>query len=177
MLYQYNNKQPTYRAPFSGWIADSAQIIGDVHLGEAVSVWFGAVIRGDNSPIYLGARSNVQENCVIHTDAGISVEIGEGVTIGHLAMLHGCRIGDNSLIGIGAIVLNHAVIGKNCIIGANALVTEGTHIPDNSLAVGSPAKVIKTLSDAQIAMLKQSAAQYVAKAQAFKTGLTPMPMH
>lgn len=176
MLYQYNGKQPTYPSPFTGWIADSAQIIGDVHLGDAVSVWFGAVIRGDNSPIYLGARSNVQENCVIHTDAGIDVEIGEGVTIGHLAMLHGCCIGDNSLIGIGAIVLNHAVIGKNCIIGANALVTEGTHIPDNSLAVGSPAKVIKTLSDAQIAMLAQSAAQYVIKAQAFKTGLTPVHM-
>lgn len=176
MLYQYNGKQPTYPSPFTGWIADSAQIIGDVHLGDAVSVWFGAVIRGDNSPIYLGARSNVQENCVIHTDAGIGVEIGEGVTIGHLAMLHGCCIGDNSLIGIGAIVLNHAVIGKNCIIGANALVTEGTHIPDNSLAVGSPAKVIKTLSDAQIAMLAQSAAQYVIKAQAFKTGLTPVHM-
>lgn len=177
MLYQWQDKQPTYNAPFSGWIADSAQVIGDVHLADDVSVWFGAVIRGDNSPIYLGARSNVQENSVIHTDPGITVEIGEDVTIGHLAMLHGCRIGNNSLIGIGAIVLNHAVIGENCIIGANALVTENTQIPDNSLVLGSPAKVVKTLAPPQIAMLRLSAAHYVEKARAFKTGLIPVEIH
>ena len=105
MLYQWQDKKPTYQAPFTGWVADSAEIIGDVHLADNVSVWFGAVIRADNAPIYLGKNSNVQENSVIHTDEGIAVTIGEGVTIGHLAMLHGCTVGDNSLIGIGAMAV------------------------------------------------------------------------
>ncbi len=171
MLYQYQDKQPTYNAPFTGWIADNASVIGDVYLGDNVSVWFGAVIRGDNAHIEIGNDTNIQENCVIHTDVGIDVRIGKGVTIGHLAMLHGCQIGDNSLIGIGAVVLNHATIGKNCIIGANSLITERTQIPDNSLVVGSPAKVIRTLSDEQIQALKHSAKLYVAKAQSFKNDL------
>ena len=160
MLYQWQDKKPTYQVPFTGWIADNASVIGDVHLGENVSVWFGAVVRADNAPIYLGKNSNVQENSVIHTDEGIAVTIGEGVTIGHLAMLHGCSIGDNSLIGIGAIVLNNAKIGKNCIIGANALVTENMQIPDNSVVMGSPGKVVKTLdADAEV-RLKLSAMHY-----------------
>lgn len=120
MIYQWQNKQPSYNAPFTGWIADNASVIGEVHLGENVSVWFGAVVRADNAPVHLGDDTNIQENCVIHTDEGIAVTIGKGVTIGHLAMLHGCTVGDNSLIGIGAVVLNHANIGKNCIIGAKA---------------------------------------------------------
>ena len=176
MLYEWNDKRPTYQAPFTGWIADNASVIGDVHLGENVSVWFGAVVRADNAPIYLGKNSNVQENSVIHTDEGIAVTIGEGVTIGHLAMLHGCSIGDNSLIGIGAIVLNNAKIGKNCIIGANALVTENMQIPDNSVVMGSPAKVVKTLPPERESMLKQSALHYVSKAHSFKTGLKPLSM-
>ena len=147
MLYEWNDKKPTYQVPFTGWIADNASVIGDVHLGENVSVWFGAVVRADNAPIYLGKNSNVQENSVIHTDEGIAVIIGEGVTIGHLAMLHGCSIGDNSLIGIGAIVLNNAKIGKNCIIGANALIPEGKDIPDGSLVMGSPGKVVRELTE------------------------------
>lgn len=174
MLYQWQDKQPTYQAPFTGWIADSAEVIGDVHLADNVSVWFGAVIRADNAPILLGKNSNVQENSVIHTDEGIAVNIGEGVTIGHLAMLHGCTIGDNSLIGIGAIVLNNATIGKNCIIGANALVTEGMQIPDNSVVMGSPAKVVKTLPKEREIMLQLSALHYVEKAHAFKNGLKPL---
>lgn len=174
MLYAYNGKQPTYKAPFTGWIADSAQVIGDVVLGDNVSVWFGAVIRGDNATIKLGDNTNIQENCVIHTDAGIVVDIGKGVTVGHLAMLHGCTIGDNSLIGIGAVILNNAAIGKNCIIGANALVTENMQIPDNSLVVGSPAKVVKTLDHDKIEMLKLSASHYVKKANDFKHHLTPI---
>ncbi|MFW2177185.1 MULTISPECIES: gamma carbonic anhydrase family protein [unclassified Moraxella] len=171
MLYQWNDKQPQYKAPFTGWVADSAEVIGDVVLGDNVSVWFGAVIRADNAPVSLGDDTNIQENSVIHTDVGIPVTIGKGVTVGHLAMLHGCTIGDNSLIGIGAVVLNNAVIGKNCIVGANALVTENMQIPDNSLVIGSPAKVVKTLSEQQIEMLKLSAKSYVAKAQSFKHSL------
>ena len=171
MLYEWNGKKPTYQAPFTGWVADSAQIIGDVVLGDNVSVWFGAVIRGDNATIHLGKDTNIQENSVIHTDAGIEVKIGEGVTVGHLAMLHGCTVGDYSLIGIGAIVLNNAKIGKHCIIGANALVTENLQIPDNSVVMGSPAKVVKTLSEDKVAMLKLSALHYIEKSQAFKKGL------
>lgn len=176
MLYAYQGKSPQYTSPFTGWVADSAQIIGDVVLGENVSVWFGAVIRGDNSKIILGDNTNIQENCVIHTDAGITVTIGCGVTVGHLAMLHGCTIGDNSLIGIGAVILNNANIGKNCIIGANALVTENTQIPDNSLVIGSPAKIVKTLPADKVAMLELSARHYVEKAHTFKTNLKPITL-
>ena len=176
MLYQWQDKQPQYQVPFTGWVADSAEVIGEVHLGDRVSVWFGAVIRADNAPVYLGADTNIQENSVIHTDAGITVEIGEGVTVGHLAMLHGCKIGDYSLIGIGAIVLNHANIGKNCIIGANALITENMQVPDNSVVMGSPGKVVKTLSEAQVAMLKLSAQHYVDKAKTFKQALKPIAL-
>ncbi|WP_394261217.1 gamma carbonic anhydrase family protein [Moraxella boevrei] len=174
MIYQYQDKKPTYNAPFTGWIADSAQVIGDVVLGDNVSVWFGAIIRGDNCTIHIGDNTNIQENCVIHTDADIPVHIGKGVTVGHLAMLHGCSIGDNSLIGIGAVVLNHANIGKNCIIGANALVTEKMQIPDNSVVMGSPAKVVKTLDNERAEMLKLSAKMYVEKAHSFKQNLTPI---
>lgn len=171
MLYQWQDKKPSYNAPFSGWIAPTACVIGDVNLGDGVNIWFGAVIRGDNAPIILGENTNIQENSVIHTDAGITVNIGKNVTVGHLAMLHGCTIGDNSLIGIGAVVLNRANIGKNCIIGANALVTENMQIPDNSVVMGSPAKVVKTLSDDRVEMLKKSALHYVEKSQSFKNDL------
>ncbi|WP_019673935.1 gamma carbonic anhydrase family protein [Psychrobacter lutiphocae] len=171
MIYQFLDKAPEFAVPFQGWVADSAQVIGDVYLGHKASVWFGAVIRGDNERINIGDFTNVQENAVIHTDAGIEVNIGNHVTIGHLAMLHGCTVGDNSLIGIGAVVLNNAKIGKNCIIGAKALVTEGKEIPDNSLVMGAPAKVVKTLNEQQVAMLKLSALHYAEKCQQFKTGL------
>lgn len=173
MIYQYLDKKPTFASPFSGWIAPSAEVIGDVYLGHQANVWFGVVIRGDNAHIHIGDATNIQENSVIHTDEGIEVTLGNHVTVGHMAMLHGCEIGDNSLIGIGAVVLNHAKIGKNCIVGANALVTEGKEIPDNSLVVGSPAKVVRTLTDAQVQQLKQSAVHYVEKAQTFKTALKP----
>ena len=171
MIYQYLDKVPTFAVPFNGWVADSARVIGDVYLGHQASVWFGAVIRGDNERIHIGDYSNVQENSVIHTDEGIEVKIGNHVTIGHLAMLHGCEVGDNSLIGIGAVILNNAKIGKNCIIGAKALVTEGKVIPDNSLVMGAPAKVVKTLTDEQAVMLKGSALHYAARCQKFKHGL------
>ncbi|GAB2649095.1 gamma carbonic anhydrase family protein [Psychrobacter pocilloporae] len=176
MIFKYLDKTPEFAVPFNGWIADSAQVIGDVYLGHQANVWFGAVIRGDNDRIHIGDYSNVQENSVIHTDAGIKVTIGDYVTIGHLAMLHGCEIGDNSLIGIGAVVLNNVKIGKNCLIGAKALITEGQVIPDNSLVMGAPAKVVKTLTDEQVAMLKMSALHYSERCQKFKTGLTEIAM-
>ena len=172
MIYQYLDKAPEFAVPFNGWVADTARVIGDVYLGHQASVWFGAVIRGDNERIHIGNYSNVQENSVIHTDAGIEVKIGNYVTIGHLAMLHGCEVGDNSLIGIGAVLLNNVKIGKNCIIGAKALLTENMVIPDNSLVVGAPAKVVKTLSDEQAAMLKLSALHYADRCQKFKSALT-----
>ncbi len=171
MIYQYLDKAPEFASPFNGWVADTARVIGDVYLGHQASVWFGAVIRGDNERIHIGDYSNVQENSVIHTDAGIEVKIGNCVTIGHLAMLHGCEVGDNSLIGIGAVLLNNVKIGKNCIIGAKALLTENMVIPDNSLVVGAPAKVVKTLSDEQAALLKLSALHYADRCQNFKTAL------
>ncbi|MGB0906266.1 MAG: gamma carbonic anhydrase family protein [Maricaulaceae bacterium] len=153
------------------WIADSADVIGNVDMMAGSSVWFGAVVRGDNEPIVIGARSNVQDGSVLHSDPGFPLNIGEGVTLGHQVMVHGCTIGNNSLVGIGATIMNGAVIGKNCIIGAHALVTEGKIIPDGSMVMGSPGKVVKTLTEPQIAMLKGSAEVYVQNAKRFKTGL------
>ena len=155
----------------TAWIADSGSVIGHVILGENSSVWFGAVVRGDNEPIKIGVGSNIQDGAVCHSDPGSPLTIGDGVTVGHLAMLHGCTIGDGSLVGIGATVLNKAVIGKNCIVGAHALVTEGKSFPDNSLIVGSPAKAIRTLDDRAVAMLKLNADVYVKNAERFGRGL------
>lgn len=173
MMYAFEGHLPqALIQPWDGWVADNATVIGQVELGESVSVWFGAVIRGDNSRIHIGHFSNVQENAVLHTDAGIELIVGDYVTIGHQATLHGCRIGNNSLIGINAVVLNNAVIGQNCIIGANALVPEGMVIPDNSLVVGSPAKVIRQLDATAEAKLKMSALHYANHFQRFQH-LTP----
>lgn len=174
MIYAWQDKTPQFAQPFAGFVADNATVIGNVYLGHQTSIWFGAVLRGDNGLIHVGDYSNIQENAVIHTDAGINVNIGNHVTVGHLAMLHGCQISDNSLIGIGAIVLNNASIGKNCIVGANALVTENMVIPDNSVVLGSPAKVVKTLSAKQASMIKLSAMHYAEHCQKFNTGLTPI---
>jgi carbonic anhydrase/acetyltransferase-like protein (isoleucine patch superfamily) len=161
------------RLPANGryWIAPTAVLIGKVALEEDASVWFGAVLRGDNELISLGARSNIQEGCVLHTDMGFPLAIGTDCTIGHMAMLHGCTIGDNSLIGIGSIVLNGARIGNNCLIGAHALVTEGKEIPDNSLVMGAPGKVVRQLDAAAIAGLRESAAHYVENSRRFATSL------
>lgn len=143
------------------WIAPDAQVIGNVELGEDVGIWFGATLRGDNELILVGARTNIQERCMLHTDMGSPLTIGADCTIGHHAILHGCSIGDNSLIGMGATVLNNVRIGKNCLVGANALVTEGKEFPDNSLIVGSPARAIRTLDAGAAAQLTLSAAGYV----------------
>ena len=153
------------------WVADSAQIIGKVRLHKDASVWFGAVLRGDNELIEIGEGSNVQEACVLHTDLGKPLTVGKNVTVGHQVTLHGCTIGDGSLIGIGSVVLNGAVIGKNCLVGAGSLVTEGKEFPDGSMIIGSPAKVVKSLSDEQIAGISKSAPGYVMNAKRFNKDL------
>jgi carbonic anhydrase/acetyltransferase-like protein (isoleucine patch superfamily) len=157
------------------WVAQSAVLIGAVTLGDGANIWFGAVLRGDNERIRVGAGSNVQENCVLHTDIGYPLEIGQGCTIGHKALLHGCTIGDGSLVGMNATVMNGARIGRYCIIGAGALVTEGKDIPDYSLVVGAPAKVIRQLDPAETeARLQKSATHYRAAAQRMAQGLIPL---
>ena len=158
MLYQLDDIKPEVGNDV--FVAECARVIGDARLCDESSVWFGAVIRADNDTITIGPQSNVQDGAVLHTDPGIKLTLGRGVTIGHQAMLHGCDIGDYSLIGIQAVVLNGARIGKYCIVGANALVPEGMEIPDGSLVVGSPAKIKRTLSDEQMAMLKAGAEHY-----------------
>jgi len=144
------------------WIAPNAVVLGDVELKSNASVWFGAVVRGDNDPIVIGESTNVQDLSVLHNDEGVPLTIGDGVTVGHRAMLHGCTVGDNSLIGIGAVILNGAVIGRNCLIGAQALITEGKAIPDNSLVIGSPGRAVRQLTEAEIGSLRLSAQRYVA---------------
>ena len=161
-LYRIANQQPAVHA--SAWVAPSADLIGDVQLGEAASVWFGAVIRADNTPIVVGARTNIQEGAMLHSDPGAPLTIGEGCTIGHHAILHGCTLGANTLVGMGATILNRAVIGENCLVGAGALVTEGKAFPPGSLIVGSPARAVRQLDEATIASLKLSAAHYAARA-------------
>ncbi|MFG6487917.1 gamma carbonic anhydrase family protein [Roseateles sp. BYS78W] len=158
-IYQLGDWQPT--VDDTAWVADSAEVIGRVALGRDVSVWFNAVLRGDSDTLTIGAGSNIQDGSVLHADHGFPLVLGENVTVGHQVMLHGCTVGDESLIGIGAVVLNGARIGRNCIVGAGALVTEGKEFPDGSLIVGAPAKVVRELTEAQIAGLKASAAHYV----------------
>jgi carbonic anhydrase/acetyltransferase-like protein (isoleucine patch superfamily) len=160
-LYALGDVEPIVPPPGRFWVAPNAQVMGRVVLKENVSIWWGAVLRGDNDPITIGARSNVQDGSVLHTDEGTPLDIGEDVTIGHMVMLHGCSIGDGSLIGIGSVVLNGARIGKNCLVGAKTLITEGKEFPDNSMIVGSPGKVIRTLSPEQGAMIAHGAAHYV----------------
>lgn len=153
------------------WVAPTATVIGNVRLETGASVWFGAVLRGDNELILVGEDSNVQDGAVLHTDPGSPLTLGKGVTVGHNAMLHGCTVGDYSLVGINAVVLNGARIGKHCIIGANALIAEGKEIPDGSLVVGSPGKVVRELSEQQKKLLEASAAHYVRNARRYAADL------
>jgi carbonic anhydrase/acetyltransferase-like protein (isoleucine patch superfamily) len=168
-LYELDGVAPQV-AP-SAWVADSAQVMGAVRLAEGSSVWFGAVIRGDTESITLGAGSNIQDASVLHADHGFPLVIGERVTVGHQVMLHGCTIGDESLIGIGAVVLNGAKIGKHCLVGAGALVTEGKEFPDGSMIIGSPAKAVRQLTPEQIEGLKRSAQHYTENADRYRKGL------
>jgi carbonic anhydrase/acetyltransferase-like protein (isoleucine patch superfamily) len=153
------------------FVAPGATVVGDVELGAEASVWFGAVLRGDVEKLTVGARSNVQDNSVLHADPGAPLVLGDDVTVGHMVMLHGCRVGNNSLVGIGAVVMNHARIGANCIVGAKSLVTEGKSYPDGVLIIGAPARVIRELTPAEIEGLKQSAARYVQRAALYREHL------
>ncbi len=174
MIYALGERAPELEGD-GHFIADNATIIGSVRLKDKASVWYNAVLRGDNDWLTIGERSNVQDGAVLHTDPGIELVVGDGVTIGHKVMLHGCRIGDNSLIGIGTTVLNNATIGANCIVGAHALVTENKEFPDGSLILGAPAKVVRSLSDEEIAQIGWSADVYVKNAARFNAELAPMP--
>jgi carbonic anhydrase/acetyltransferase-like protein (isoleucine patch superfamily) len=171
-LYSLGDHAPTMPGDGSAWVAPSAYVIGDTHLGQDVSVWFGAVIRADNSPITVGDRSNVQEGAMLHSDVGSPLVVGVDCTIGHHAILHGCRIGDRVLIGLGALVLNDAVIGDDCLIGAGALVTEGKSFPPGSLIIGSPARAVRPLSPEEIAKLAPGAEHYVERQRRFARELT-----
>ena len=168
-LYAIDGHSPS--VPANSWVAPSADLIGDVRLGEQVGIWFGAVIRADNTPIILGDRTNIQEGAMLHSDPGVPLTIGEECTIGHHAILHGCTLGNRVLVGMGAIVLNNAVIGDDCLIGAGALVTEGKSFPPGSLIIGSPAKAVKELAPEVIEGLKKSAAGYAERQQRFADGL------
>ena len=170
-LYALDGKRVTTPASGRFWVADNATVLGNVIIDDDASIWFNVTVRGDNEPIRVGARSNIQDGCVLHTDPGFPMTIGPDCTIGHMAMLHGCTIGAGALIGIGAIVLNGARIGENCLIGAGALVGEGKEIPAGSVVFGSPGKVVRQLSDADIARMHSGARHYVENAQRFAKGL------
>ena len=168
-VYELDGKSP--RLGQDAWIADSAQVIGAVELGDRASVWFGVVIRADNETMRIGTGTNIQDGSVLHSDPGKPLTIGDNVTVGHQVMLHGCTVGDNTLVGIQAVILNNAKIGRNCIVGAGSVVTEGKEFPDNSLIIGAPAKVVRTLDDAAARKLAETAEHYVANARRFARGL------
>jgi carbonic anhydrase/acetyltransferase-like protein (isoleucine patch superfamily) len=170
-LYALDSDEPVVPAAGEFWIAPDAHVIGRVRLGAEVGIWFGAVLRGDNEWIEIGDRSNIQEGAMLHTDKGAPLTVGAGCTIGHHAILHGCTLGANTLVGMGATVLNHARIGANCLVGANALVTEGKDFPDGSLIVGAPAKAVRSLDAVAIEGLRSSASQYVANWRRYAAGL------
>jgi len=168
-IYELDRMAP--RLAETAWVADSAQVMGNVELADNASVWFGAVVRGDTEIIRIGKSSNIQDGSVLHADIGKPLTVGDNVTVGHMVMLHGCTIGDGSLIGIGAVVLNGAKIGKGCIVGAGALVTEGKEFPEGSMIIGSPAKAVRELTAEQQQGLVMSAAHYVENAARFKNSL------
>ena len=171
-LYDLDGVKPSTPESGNYWVADNATVLGNVILRENASVWFNAVLRGDNDPIEIGENSNIQDGSVLHPDHGVPLTIGGNVTVGHMVMLHGCTIGDGTLIGIGSTILNRAKIGKNCIIGAHSLIPEGKEIPDNSLVMGAPGKVVRELDDGAAQMIAASAKVYVENWKRFKSGLT-----
>jgi len=170
MIYRLGERIPELRGK-RHFVAGSAAVIGSVILENNVSVWFSAVLRGDIEPIHIGANSNIQDGAVLHTDTGIPLTVAANVTVGHQATLHGCTIGEGSLIGIKAVILNHAVIGRNCLIGANALITEGKIIPDNSLVIGAPGKIVRTLTEEEIAGMRANIVRYVELAASYAANL------
>lgn len=169
-VYQLDTLTP--RLHDTAWVADSAQVIGNVELAEGASIWFGAILRGDNETLHIGRNSNVQDGSMLHSDPGYPLTLGENVTVGHHVMLHGCTVGDGSLIGIKAVVLNGAKIGRNCLVGAGSLITEGKEFPDGSMIMGAPAKVVRELTPEQIAGLARAAKHYVDNAKRYATGLS-----
>jgi carbonic anhydrase/acetyltransferase-like protein (isoleucine patch superfamily) len=171
MIFALDGIEPHFNDKSSTWVAPTASVIGDVEISADVGIWFGAAVRGDTEKISIGPRSNIQENCVLHTDPGFPLTIGAGCTIGHKALLHGCIIGDNTLIGMGAIILNGAVIGDNCLVGAGALVTERKVFPAGSLIIGAPAKVARPLTENEITGIGRSSAHYVENQKRFAHGL------
>ncbi|MDP1732822.1 MAG: gamma carbonic anhydrase family protein [Sulfuritalea sp.] len=168
-IYSLGDREPVFGR--DAWVAPNATVIGDVRLGDNASIWWNAVVRGDNDTIRIGANSNIQDGSVLHVDAGVPLTIGANVTVGHLVMLHGCTIGDESLIGIKSVILNKAVIGRHCIIGANSLIAEGKVIPDRSLVMGSPGKVVRQLTDEEVALLRYAAQGYVENARRYRAEL------
>lgn len=172
-LYELDGTRVTTPGEGRYWVAPTAAVIGKVILEEDASVWFGSVLRGDNEPITLGARSNIQEQCVLHTDPGFPLTIGADCTIGHMVMLHGCTIGRGSLVGIGSIILNGAKIGEECLIGANTLITEGKEIPPRSMVLGSPGKIMRQLSDEDVERFGGAARRYVQNWKRFAAGMRP----
>lgn len=170
-IYELDGVRPQLPSSGNYWIAGSAEVMGNVVLGEDASVWYGCVLRGDNDPITIGAGTNIQDLSVIHTDIGAPVTIGANVTIGHRVILHGCTIGDETLIGMGSTILNRVKIGRNCIIGANALIPEGKEIPDNSLVMGAPGKVVKDVSEPQMQVIRMSALHYIENWKRHRAGM------
>ena len=169
MIFALGDLKPEFRGNY--FVADSARVVGNVSLENNVSIWFGAVLRGDNDFIRVGENCSIQDNCVVHADPGFPVTIGRDVTVGHMAMVHGCTIGDGTLIGIKSVILNGAIIGKECLIGANALIPEGKVIPDRSLVLGSPGKVMRQLTDEDIARIREGASHYVEKIKRYNEQL------
>ena len=174
MLYSLAERKPVTRGDY--FIAPNATIIGSVVIENNASIWFNVVVRGDNDTITIGENANVQDGCILHTDPGIQLTIGRNVTIGHKVMLHGCTIGDGTLVGINSVILNHAVVGRHCLIGANALITEEKEIPDGSVVMGSPGKVVRMLDEQEIARLTLSAERYVANARRYRTSLRALDL-
>ena len=170
-IYELDGQAPEFPGEGQYYVADSAVVIGRVRLLAEASVWFGAVLRGDNEWIELGERSQIQDNCTLHTDPGFPMVIGKDCVIGHNVILHGCTIGDNSLVGMGAIMLNGAKVGRNCIVGAGAVITEGKTFPDNSLIVGAPGRVIRTLDEKAAEMIRKGADSYVQRSKQYPKGL------
>lgn len=174
MIYALDGHTPMLAENGSVWIAPDANVIGKITLGARSSVWFGSTLRGDNEPIEIGEGTNIQENCVLHTDMGFPLTVGRDCTVGHKAMLHGCAIGDETLIGMGATVLNGAVIGRNCLIGAHALVTEGKEIPDGSMVLGAPGKVVRPVDAQILGRMREIAEGYQRNARRFRAGLVAL---
>ena len=170
-IYELNGMRPQLPGDGSAWIAPGAQVIGDCRMAKGVSVWFNAVIRADNEPTVVGRNTNIQDGAVLHNDPGFPLTIGAEVTVGHMAIVHGCTVGDGTLVGMGAKIMNGAVVGKGCLIGAGALVAEGKEIPDHSLVVGAPGKIIRTLDEQTIEMVRQASDRYHERQQLYRATL------